>query len=252
MYIARSPIKDICPYEFRKGESFDYVIVYDNSCKMKGEDCDTFLDGIGEIVSRIKDNNANDSRVAVVEFNNDLSNVLISFDDINLQSDRQLLINYIKQNGDCTQGNGVTDILDGVLNAADLFEDENRNKKIITVSGCKDTENNINGFCNDPNGKGLILDAEGIDVYVVNLIKVSDQTNKIGNTVTAEEYLLCLADNDENRVCIGDDSKGVSSDEFDVIIESCLLPQICLPPTVSPTEEPTPQPTPWPTNKPTK
>eukprot|EP01084_Bolivina_argentea_P309631 535631_1 len=54
---TRAPIRDICPEEFRQGQSFDYVIIYDNSCKMKYYECDVFLDGIGEIVSRIKNNN---------------------------------------------------------------------------------------------------------------------------------------------------------------------------------------------------
>ncbi len=40
-----------------------------------------------------------------------------------------------------------------ILNGVDLFEDDDRNKKNITASGCEDTENNINNFCNGPDGK---------------------------------------------------------------------------------------------------
>ncbi len=51
-YIARPPIPDICSYEFRQDESFDYVIIYDNSCGMEQNNCNSFLDGSGEIISR--------------------------------------------------------------------------------------------------------------------------------------------------------------------------------------------------------
>ena len=251
------------------GFSFDYVIVYDNSCGLEQEDCDTFLDGIGEIISRIKDDDPNDSRVAVIQFTDDIANILIDFDSV-LQNNVRQLINEVKNNGDCTQGTGNTDVLDGVLYAAGQFQDNDRQRKIIIVSGCKDNENNINGFCNDPDGKKRILDNQGIDAYIVNLVKASDSTNKIPDISTANDYLLCLAD-DPNRVCIGGDNKGVSEQEFDFIIEQCLLPGICIPPTKSPTSYPTsepsddpssspserpskspsPEPTPIPTNNPT-
>ena len=231
------------------------MIVYDNSCQLEQEDCDTFLNGIGEIISRIKDDDPNDSRVAVIQFTDDIANVLIDFDSI-LQNNVRQLINEVKNNGDCTQGTGNTDVLDGVLYAAGQFQDDDRQRKIIIVSGCTDNENNINGFCSDPDGKKTILDNQGIDAYIVNLIKASEAINKIPDISTANDYLLCLADNDTNRVCIGDDDDGVTEQEFDFIIEQCLLPGICIPPTQSPTNnptfEPTDEPSAFPTDLPSK
>ncbi len=57
-----------------------------------------FLDGTGEIVSRIKDDNAQDSRVAVIEFTNDISNILIPLTFPIFQRNVSHIIDYIKNN----------------------------------------------------------------------------------------------------------------------------------------------------------
>ena len=215
---------------------------------MSEDDCATFLENIGEVISRIKDNNANYSRVAIVEFTNDEPNVLIDFDS-EFQGDVRMMINKVRNDGDCSAGNGDTDTLKSILIAVDQFMDDMRNKKIIIVSGCRDTINDIGAFCQDPDGKEKFLDENDIDVYVVNLQRVSSQMNNIVNASIANEYLLCLVDH-PNRVCIGDEQEGVNDGEWHIIIEDCLLPGICIPPTESPTIEPTSDPTPHPSKNP--
>ena len=166
------------------GESFDYVVVYDNSCSLKEGDCTHFLDGVGEIISRIKDDDPKHSRVSVVEFRDHSAEIIVSFYDTPLQRNVKRLINFVKDHGDCTLGDGSTDTMEGVLAAIAQFADtpKSRNRKIIIVSGCRDTKGEVADFCADPDGKMGVLDGLGIDVYAVNLVKASSAKNRINNT----------------------------------------------------------------------
>ncbi len=70
--------------------------------------------------------------IAVMEFTKHEPNTLISFDSM-LQNNLIELINYVKNTGNCTKGNGNTNVLDAINEASNLFMDDMRNKKIIVV-----------------------------------------------------------------------------------------------------------------------
>ena len=213
------------------GESFDYTVVYDNSCGLSQSTCDQLLDGVGEIISAIKDDSSRHSRVSVIEFTDHEARVVVRFEDAALQRDAAKLIHFVKHNGRCTGGgDGVTDTLEGVLAASAQYEDERRIRKLILINGCRDTEGDIHDFCGKYGGKMEFVDNRGIDVYVVNLVKISKAKNRIRSKGMAKKYALCLADNDCDRVCV---AGGVSMADFDGVIEDCLLPKICMPPTQS-------------------
>ena len=162
-----------------------------------------------------------------------------------LQNNVQKLVDYVRQNGNCIEnGNGNSDVFDGIISASQQFIENDRNRKIIIINGCKDSDSNVFDFCQ--NEKISILDDNKIDAYIINLIHASNASNVILTKEDAKDYLYCVADDDINRVCSGKDAKGVTIQEFDNIIEYCLLPGICTPPTQSPTPWPTKWPTQWP------
>merc|ERR1712130_554945 len=145
-------------------------------------------------------------------------------------------------------GNGKTDATKALLYAANTFNlNDERIDKIIIVSACMDRRKHK--ICNKVK---RTLDAKHIDVYAVNLIDGQRDLKNVITKETANNYLKCVTDNDSNRVCEGSNAKGISIEEFTEIIQTCLLPGICKPPTLSPTEWPTPEPTNWPTWEPTK
>merc|ERR1712228_51884 len=118
-------------------------------------------------------------------------------------------------------GNGKTDLYQA-LNDAMLYFDDDIMDKIIIVSGCMDYRDSH--LCTETVQK---LKKKNIDVYAVNLIKASDANNVILSRKEAKEYLLCITDEDEERVCVYKDKEGVTVEEFGYIIDYCLLPQIC-------------------------
>eukprot|EP01083_Nonionella_stella_P132388 402496_1 len=243
---TNSPIQDICPYEVRQGNAFDFVILIDNSCGLSHDDCDTYLEGVGEIISTVLDD-TDATRVAVKEIiPRGNANRLVDFDDDELQDDPVQFVQYVRRKGDCTEGGeGKTDTSKALQDAIRAFDSEDdRIDKIIVVSACKDKRSMK--YCK----RAPLLEEKGIDVYAVNLIDASDAKNVITDD-EADTYLECITDNNTDRICVGEDESGVSIQEFDDILQ-CLLPQICIPPTESPTAWPTPEPTMWPTPEPTE
>eukprot|EP00486_Rosalina_sp_Unknown_P016086 CAMPEP_0201595166 /NCGR_PEP_ID=MMETSP0190_2-20130828/192255_1 /ASSEMBLY_ACC=CAM_ASM_000263 /TAXON_ID=37353 /ORGANISM="Rosalina sp." /LENGTH=2178 /DNA_ID=CAMNT_0048055055 /DNA_START=34 /DNA_END=6570 /DNA_ORIENTATION=- len=233
-----SPIRTRCTTD--DGETFDYVIVYDDSCNLvdQGTNCENYLNGIGDLIRSIKDDNAAESRVAVISYTVTTTNVLIDFDS-DLQNDVDLLVNNVTMRG-CGNPNPVldTDLIGAVLEGGSLFmgEDDTRNRKMIVINGCKvNIPQVIDEFCNDDDDTAIIT-GQDIKIYLVNLIRISTKNNVIQTVAVADDYAGCLArlppveDDDDERICVGKDSDGVEVAEFDTIIDDCLIPVgICEP-----------------------
>ena len=128
---------------------------------------------------------------------------------------------FVWQHVYCTDGGGGKTELVRTLNDAVLYCD-----KIIIVSACADHREDK--LCSEVAPKP---DAKCIDVYIF--------ARRRPRTASSTSR---WRDDDPRRVCPGRDSKSVSADEFEGIIE-CLLPCICEPPTVSPTALPIDAPT---------
>ena len=223
-------------------------MLFDNSCGLSHADCGELLEGVGEIVSKVADQSEK-TRVQTMSFTeNGPPEMLVSFTDDQLQSDPVKYVQFVRQYGQCTLGgNGQTDLGRALKDAVLYFDDDDsRIDKIIVVSACQDTDSRL---CHKV---APHLDAKGVDLYAVNLVRGSKASNAIKRVSTAQDYLLCAADDDPKRVCPGNNGKGIDAEEFTDIIHDCLLPGICEPPTGAPTIDPTPWPTPSPSPSPTE
>eukprot|EP01083_Nonionella_stella_P305196 1063819_1 len=208
---------NVCDAAKRSGEQLDFVIFLDNSCKLKDDDCDHMRHGTGEIIYRLLDHP--DVRIATVLFGNTREDVdvLVQYDDIELQQDASKYVDYITKHGECTEGgSGDTDLYYAIKRAQQLL-DYSRISKFIFISACRDMDN----VCKVSKD----LDRCNIDTYIVNLIAGSeDVSNVIGTEDHAKEYLACLK---PKKVCVGQEGDGISMSEFDGILDQCLLPDIC-------------------------
>ena len=231
-----APIRGRCTFD--PNESFDYVVIYDDSCNLEDGsiNCNNYLNGIGDTIRSIKDNNADSSRVAVVSYTETTSNTLISFDST-LQNDVDALVDNIINRGCSNATNNIenTDLLGAIIDGAALFTDDTRNRKMIAINGCIGDEPMITRFC-DEEDENAILVGKDIKVYLVNLIRISGKNNEIKTKTEANNYAQCIAllppfqsDGLASRNCTGKDSDGVQVGEFDEIIDNCLIPiGICL------------------------
>ena len=228
-----SPVKESCPYEIGKGLKFDFIVLFDNTCGLSEGDCDIFLNGITEIVGSILDYPY--SRVQTMQFEEEGDpTIVVSFDDEPEQKDRTKYRQRVYDDGECMHGgDGDTDLKTALKVAKNEFDiTDDRIDRVIIVSACMDEE--PKAICEHIAPK---YDDAGIEVWVVNLIRASDADNVIANQEWADDYLACLV-NCEGRICTGEDKHGVNIHEFHTIIDDCLSPYICLPPS--------PEPTAWP------
>eukprot|EP01083_Nonionella_stella_P099656 280199_1 len=132
-----SPIRDSC--KIGAHTKFDFIVMYDNTCGLKQSDCDEFLEGVGEIISRILDYPS--SRVQTLEFQtHGEPEIIIDFDEILLQKRPLEYIQTVRQNGECTEGGkGMIDLKTAVDFAIDqLNPNDDRIDKIVIVSTCMD------------------------------------------------------------------------------------------------------------------
>ena len=213
------PTTSICGDGIRNGRQFDFVVLYDNSCGLSEESCEAFLDGIGKIVETLM-NNELDS-VAVVEFTESQDTVVVVDFDDPLQNDVTAYVEYIKSFGECTDGgNGTTDLLSGIEQAYVRFDPNNgHEQKIIIVSACEDVQTDEDCDTIKP-----ILDHSGKDVYAINIVNGAKQSPNYIKGSRAYHYLSCLSD---DNICMADGGNGIDSDDFDYIIDWCLVDQLC-------------------------
>lgn len=227
------PIQDSCPYEIRKGLEFDFIVLYDNTCGLSQQDCNTFLEGVTEIVGSVLDYPY--LRVQTMQFEENCDpKTIVDFNDDELQNDKTKYAQKVRQDGECTDGgNGKTDLKAALLRAGRQFDlTDDRIDRLIIVSACMDEE--PREICQDIAAR---YDEAGIEVWAVNLIKASNADNVLSNKAWAQNYLSCIV-KDDDEICVGDDQNGVNTDEFDRIINKCLSPYICLPPVPDPTKWP--------------
>ena len=160
--------------------------------------------------------------------------IIVSFEDKPEQKDRIKYAQKVRHHGQCMDGgNGNTDLKTALKVAKNEFDTtDDRIDRVIIVSACMDEEPKT--ICEHI---APIYDEAGIEVWVVNLIRASDAENVIENQEWADDYLSCLVNYDK-RICTGQDKNGVNIHEFYTIIDDCLSPHICLPPS--------PEPTAWP------
>ena len=256
-----SPIKKSCPYEIRKNLKFDFILLFDNTCALSQQDCNTFLEGVTQIIESVLDYPY--LRVQTMQFEQDNDpKTIVGFDNDELQRDKTKYAQKVRQDGDCKNGGvGKTDLKAALLRAKTQFDlTDDRIDKVIIVSVCMDEDPDT--ICGHIASE--YNDAD-IQVWPVNLIKASNAGNAVSNKEWAQDYLSCLVKNDD-EICIGDNQDGINIDEFGTIINKCLSPYICLShisypiittsiwptkwPSVTPTYWPTPEPTPWPTEYP--
>ena len=112
---AKSPIEDICPYELRQGFKFDFIVLFDNSCGLSADNCDRFLEGVGEIIGTLSDK-SDKTRVQTMQFESKgAPSILVDFGNKALQRNPYEYARYIRHNGHCTAGGqGKTDLAKGV------------------------------------------------------------------------------------------------------------------------------------------
>ncbi len=73
--------------------------------RLSFDECNKFLDGIGEIITPLIDDDDTHTRVQTMEFDEDDSaNIVIGFDDIMYQTNSNLYVNKIKDEGECMDG----------------------------------------------------------------------------------------------------------------------------------------------------
>jgi len=231
--IPKPPKPIIC----KEDHGMDFIVLYDNSCGLKEMDCYNLLEGVAEIIFNllimsVPYSSSSDNmewigtRVQTMEFNEyGPPNMVVSFDDIELQHDIYKYVDYVVNKGQCKEGgNGDTDLLQAVDDAMLYFDGKSKRKNtIIVVSGCKNT-NNMEKLCGETVHR---LHEYNIDLFAVNLIKSSNAKNVIIDRFDAKEYLYCLSEGHPERICVFKDEEGVSYEEFGYIIEHCLVPGIC-------------------------
>ncbi len=94
--------------------------------------------------------------------------------------------------------------------------DKTKITKFIIVSACKDTTNKVCKMakCN-------------IQMYFINLVSVMNDIYNINifeNEQDAHDYLMCLTNKKQKRICVNDNVYlGVIVSEFDQIIQKCLI-----------------------------
>merc|ERR1712129_371193 len=204
-------------------DAMDIILLYDDSCGQSFEDCGNMLSGINTIIAEFLSKSG--TRVQTMQFTQSgLPAVIVSFLDDELQNDIVKYTEVVSNFGECRNGGfGLTDLYTALNEAILYFDvDDYRKDIVIVVSACMDFRNDL--LCGETLER---LDALNIDVYPVNLIKASGASNVILNRPMAKEYLLCLASEDEDGVCVYKDKEGVSVDEFGYILDYCLLPHIC-------------------------
>ena len=221
------PVEDVCPFEIDQGYKFDFVIIYDNSCGLKVKDCDNYIEGVANIISKILDETKS-TRVQTMEIKpSGNPKTIISFRETTFQANPSKYLSYFRQTAECMEGgHGQTDAAKAISVAANFLDaNDDRIDKMIIISACMDDRKKK--ICRKLND---ILWNKQIEVFVVNLVKASNAENVITSD-DASTYLECLTeDDDEERVCIGNTKKGVSVKEFEDILDDCLLPGICEPP----------------------
>eukprot|EP01084_Bolivina_argentea_P108190 193344_1 len=205
---TRSPIRNICPIE--PDIEFDFIVLYDNSCGLSDDTCDELLEFVGEVISSILDT-TNRTRVQTMATTaDDAPQVVVTFDNLNLQNNPLKYVQTVRQVGECTYGgNGMTNldtaIIDGIF---DFDLNDNRIDKFIIINACIDNSDDICDLVAET------LYEQEIDAYVVNFIELSDASNVITEP-DANNYLLCIVDNDPTRICVGDDDDIINDDGDD-------------------------------------
>ena len=195
-------------------------------CGLSDSECDKFVDG--EIIAAISDASNHTRAKNAVQLCWHPLDILVAFADVVLQPDPVAYIGdvggvtYIRSFDvafiqfvqlhvfSCTDGGGgKTDLVRAAHSTNERID------KIIVVSTC--TDHREDELCGE--------------VTPNYLMRASQAKNRIFHIEVARNYLLCVADDDLRRVCPRLDNKGVSANEFNEMIVSCLLPGICEPPT---------------------
>ena len=284
-----SPTSEACILN----DYFDIAIIVDNSCALTYQECLIQRDQIAELLTRVKEDNLVDNpKVTYIEYNSQGAEVRVSLDDPRQVSVRGYF-DFIRNQGTCGDGgDGQTDLVSGLeaaLNEFDTFGNPNAVKKMVMINNCKNavinggvnaTATNSNNNNNNNNNNNSAQDSSdddvdyeedticqdiagkmairGIDGYVIN---IPAPRGRAPNVITnPTDYLLCLADNDQNRVYSSQRVEDVITEQEYIDAYDACITGLCSIPTVSPTmdptrhpsEDPTPVPSPQPTKDPTR
>lgn len=202
-----------CQRQIEGGERFDFVVFVDDSCGFEDTECAAMLDGAGAVILSLL--NYPYSRVKLLQFGGGGGvDVLVDLDD-ELQLNAIEYVKYIRKHGQCQDtGTGNTELF-AALRSEGKRVDKGRSTKFVVISGCRDENKKLCRLWQE-------LDRAHIDLYAVNV-----PGNGRMNRQDAGEYLVCLADDDPDRVCVAGQALDGEGNGFDGVISDCLLPQIC-------------------------
>ena len=199
-----------CDPQIQDGARYDFVVFVDDSCGLDDSECEAMMDGAGSVILSLL--NYPYSRVKLLQFGgaDDGVDVLVDLDD-ELQLNGVEYVKYIRQHGQCKDYGSASTELAAALRSEGRMVDKGRNTKFVVISRCRADREQVCGVKEE-------IDGFEVDLYAINLMENRDD---------AAEYLLCLADDDRDRVCVGDHVLGDDNNGFGGIISDCLLPNIC-------------------------